>query len=62
MGTGGGGDPGVVEGGGDGELGESEGGDGRPERSGVGVFGESVGDHVCVGGENRVVTGPTQTT
>jgi hypothetical protein len=40
----------VVEGWGDGELDTSMNGDGGPERTGVGTFGESVGDRSCGGG------------
>jgi hypothetical protein len=44
-----------------GSWGASDDGDGGPERTGVGAFGETVGDHVRGEGENGVVTGPTQT-
>ena len=39
----------------------TQGGDDGSERSDVGAFGESVGDHVRGEGENGIVTGTDQT-
>jgi len=53
--------PGVADGRGDKEIVATEGGDDGPERSNVGAFGKSVGDHVRGEGENGIVTGTAQT-
>ena len=52
--------PRVVKERGNGELGSPDGGGGGPERSVVGTFGETVGDHVGGKGEGGVIRRPVE--